>query len=142
AIWAVRSLGIDPATGDEVFLTRDGAVTSVYSPLNQVIVGDTRADLEGTFGTNFELNGIGLNAYLRFSIGGQAYNQTLINRVENVGVSKYNVDRRVYEERWVQPGDISFFKGIIDHAGYAISEPTSATSRFVQDNNFLNLESV
>ncbi|MCM5528936.1 SusC/RagA family TonB-linked outer membrane protein [Parasegetibacter sp. NRK P23] len=141
AIWAVKSLGIDPSTGDELFLTRDGKITSVYSPLNQVIVGDTRADIEGTFGTNFEKKGIGMNLYFRFRLGGQAYNQTLIDRVENVNVGIYNVDRRVAEERWKQPGDLAFFKGLLDQGGYAINERTYATSRFVQDDNFLSCES-
>lgn len=137
AIWSVRSLGIDPSTGDEVFLTRDGVITNQYSPLNQVIVGDTRPTIEGTFGTNFELNNVGFNVYFRFSLGGQAYNQTLIDRVENVSVSHYNVDRRVLEERWNTPGDHSFFKRLEANVRY----PTLNSSRFVQDNNFLNCES-
>ena len=31
AIWAVRSLGIDPITGDEIFLTRDGKTTTEWN---------------------------------------------------------------------------------------------------------------
>lgn len=142
AIWAVPSLGIDPSTGYEIFVKKDGSLTNVYDPLDQVIVGDTRAKLEGTFGTNMELNGIGLNVYFRFKYGGQAYNQTLVERVENVAAAYYNVDRRVYEDRWKQPGDVTFFKGLIDFDGYAISEPTYTTSRFVQDDDLLALENL
>ncbi len=142
AIWAVPSLGIDPSTGYEIFLKKDGTLSNVYNPLDQVIVGDTRAKIEGTFGTNMELNGIGINVYLRFRYGGQAYNQTLVERVENVAVAYYNVDRRVYEERWLKPGDVTFFKGLIDFGGYAITEPTYTTSRFVQDDNLLSCESL
>jgi hypothetical protein len=141
AIWAVKSMGIDPATGYEIFMTRDGKLTTVYNPLNQVIVGDTRSDIEGTFGTNFEKNGIGINIYFRFRYGGQAYNQTLIDRVENVNARLYNVDRRVAEARWQKPGDITFFKGLADHNGVGIIGDTYATSRFVQDDNFLSCES-
>jgi TonB-linked SusC/RagA family outer membrane protein len=142
AIWAVPSLGIDPSTGYEIFVKRDGTLTNVYDPRDQKIVGDTRAKVEGTFGTNFEKNGIGFNVFFRFRYGGQAYNQTLIERVENVNVALYNVDRRVAEQRWLKPGDRTFFKALIDQAGYAISEPTYATSRFVQDDNVLALESI
>ncbi|WP_437918088.1 SusC/RagA family TonB-linked outer membrane protein [Sphingobacterium sp. LRF_L2] len=142
AIWAVPSLGIDPATGREIYLTRDGKITNTYDPVDQIIVGDTRSKIEGTFGANLEIKGVGLNAYFRFQYGGQAYNQTLVERVENVNVDLYNVDRRVAEERWLQPGDITFFKGLLDERGVSISDPTYATSRFVQDNNLLSLESL
>lgn len=142
AIWAVPSLGIDPSTGYEIFVNRAGELTNVYNPLDQVIVGDLRPKLEGTFGPNLEVNGWGFNAYFRFRYGGQAYNQTLVERVENVAVAYYNVDRRVYEQRWLKPGDVTFFKGLIDNNGMSISEPTYTTSRFVQDDNLLALENV
>ncbi len=80
--------------------------------------------------------------FFRFRYGGQAYNQTLVERVENVAAAYYNVDRRVYEERWQKPGDITFFKGLIDNAGIAITEPTYTTSRFVQDDNLMALENL
>lgn len=142
AIWAVPSLGIDPATGYEIYRTKEGRLTNTYNPLDQVIVGDTRSDMEGTFGTNFEYAGIGVNAFFRFRWGGHSYNQTLVDRVENVNVNLYNVDRRVAEERWLKQGDLTFFKGLIDADDYAITAQTYATSRFVQNDNLLSLESV
>ncbi|SMG06180.1 TonB-linked outer membrane protein, SusC/RagA family [Sphingobacterium psychroaquaticum] len=142
AIWAVPSLGIDPASGYEIFLTREGKRSNTYNPLDQIIIGDSRSDLEGTFGTSFEVNGIGMNAFFRFRVGGQAYNQTLVDRVENVNVRLYNVDQRVADERWLQQGDHSFYKGLIDADGFAITTPTYATSRFVQNDNLLSLESL
>ncbi|UYQ92512.1 SusC/RagA family TonB-linked outer membrane protein [Chitinophaga horti] len=141
AIWAVKSRGIDPSTGLEIYETRDGKLTNNYNPLDQVIVGDARPKIEGTFGTNFELRGIGMNMFFRFRLGGQAYNQTLIDRVENVQYQMYNVDRRVSEERWRQPGDKTFFKGLLNAGGFATGT-TYASSRFVQDQNELICESL
>ena len=40
AIWGVRSLGIDPATGQEMFLTKDGRSTYTWSSADQVVIGD------------------------------------------------------------------------------------------------------
>jgi hypothetical protein len=88
-----------------------------------------------------EINGIGLNVYLRFNFGGDAYNQTLIDRVENALVSMYNVDRRVFEERWTKPGDVAFYRAIVNYAGQENPNIAYATSRFVQRNNFLTGES-
>ncbi len=39
AIWAVKSLGIDPATGDEIFLNKDGKRTNSWSAADMVICG-------------------------------------------------------------------------------------------------------
>lgn len=141
ALWAVPSLGIDPSTGLEIYINRDGKLTNVYDPRDQVVAGDTRSDVEGVFGTNLELKGIGFNVFFRFRVGGQAYNQTLVDRVENVSYRLYNVDRRVYQERWMKPGDLAFYKGFINAAGFT-TEATSLTTRFVQNDNLLSCESV
>lgn len=140
-IWTVPSLGIDPATGEEIFLKRNGQLTNKYDPLDQTIAGDTRASVEGTWGTNFELRGIGLNVFFRYRMGGQAFNQTLIDRVENIDVANNNVDRRVSEARWMKPGDRTFFKGITTPDGLATGY-TYASSRFVQNDNLLSCESL
>jgi len=138
AIWAVPSLGIDPSNGKELYLDRDGKTTYTYDPLDQIIVGDTRADLQGAFGTNLEIKGVGLNLFFEFRIGGDRYNQTLIDMVENADISM-NVDRRVYEDRWRKPGDKTFFKGIVTPEGNTITGTTYNTSRFVQKDNWLSL---
>lgn len=69
---------------------------------------------------------LSVNLSFGYEWGGQQYNSTLISRVENAD-KKYNVDRRVYEDRWKEPGDRTFFKGINE------TTATQATSRFVQD---------
>jgi len=140
-IWAVQSLGIDPASGVELFRSRDGSVTNVYNPADQVIVGDKTSTIKGTIGTNMEIAGVGLNLYLRFDFGGDAYNQTLVDRVENANAALYNVDRRVYDSRWQKPGDVTFYRGIVNYTNNINAPITYATSRFVQKNNFIAGES-
>lgn len=61
AIWAVRSLGIDPGSGDEILLTKDGQKTYVWNADDQVVCGDKLPKLSGTFGFNFEYRGFGVN---------------------------------------------------------------------------------
>lgn len=61
----------------------------------------------------------------------------MVDRVE-VPISKVqssNVDRRALTERWMKPGDVTFFKGFD-------SDATQASSRFVMDDNVLELSSV
>ena len=70
----------------------------------------------------------------KYRLGGQVYNQTLIDRVENANLWK-NVDRRVLEQRWQKPGDKTFFKDVKN------KDQTPASSRFVQDENTLQFSS-
>ncbi|MFC3196114.1 SusC/RagA family TonB-linked outer membrane protein [Parapedobacter deserti] len=136
ALWAVPSQGIDPITGSEIFRTANGELTYVWNPNDQVVVGDTNPKLRGSFGINAQHRGWGFNCGFIYRIGGQYYNQTLVDRVENVDI-QYNVDRRVFTDTWTAPGDEVLYKRIS-----AVPTRTNPTSRFVQDLYELQLGSV
>ena len=131
AIWAVRSLGIDPASGEEMWLTKDGEITSEWRAEDQVVCGDAMPKCTGTFGLNLDYKGIFLNMTFYYQFGGQIYNQTLVDRVENADISM-NVDRRIYDAVWKNPDDRVAFS----FNPYGNTQPTS---RFVQDLNELRL---
>lgn len=137
SIWAVKSLGIDPTTGKEIFLNRDGSVTDKWDATQEVVCGNTQPDFNGAFGFNVSYKQWSLFASFLYEWGGQQYNQTLVDRVENATISQSNVDLRVLTDRWQKPGDIAQFKDIKD-----ASLTTLPTSRFVQDNAFLRLNSL
>ncbi len=141
AIWAVRSAGIDPSNGQELFYTRDGRLTYTWNAADKVIVGDAIPDLSGNFGANFSYKGIQLAAFMTYQLGGTLYNQTLADRIENADI-RYNVDERVLLGRWQQPGDQTFFKGLTDVEGETVTALTQSTSRFLQRNNFIDLGSI
>ena len=127
-IWTVRSAGIDPGTGKEVFISRDGNRTYNWSASDIVATGVSDPKLEGNISSMFRYKGLSLNVSFGYRFGGQIYNSTLANKVE---VSKtaigWNVDARVFHDRWKNIGDQASFKGLDDFT------PTNKTSRFVQD---------
>lgn len=135
AIWAVKSLGIDPQTGQEIFVKKDGTITYEYDTADQVVCGDTQPKVNGNVGFNGEINGIGFSATCGFRLGGQIYNSTLVDKVENAAL-EYNVDRRVFTDRWQKAGDMSLYKAITDQT------TTYPTSRFVEDYNTFTLSSL
>lgn len=150
AIWAVPSLGIDPATGQEIYVNRDGNTTFEWSANDMVVCGNSAPDFRGNFAISGEYKGIGLSVSCRFLGGGQYYNQTLVDKVENVDMN-YNVDKRVLTGRWTTPGQITAFKRL----GYVSEdtngdgsgdtqylERTRATSRFVQDYSEFNISAI
>ena len=127
-IWTVRSAGIDPGTGKEVFISRDGNRTYNWNASDIVATGVSDPKLEGNISSMFRYKGLSLNVSFGYRFGGQIYNSTLANKVE---VSKtaigWNVDARVFHDRWKNIGDQASFKGLDDFT------PTNKTSRFVQD---------
>lgn len=139
SIWVNRSLGIDPATGNELFVDRNGGIVSDWSSANYVIGGCTDPKVEGTFGTNFTWKGLSLNMTFRYRIGGQMYNQTLVDKVQDID-PRYNADKRAFEQRWQKPGDrVRFAAFTEDYSGINIGHQTKPTSRFVEDYNYLEL---
>lgn len=145
AIWAVRSLGIDPANGREIYLDKQGKPTYTYSSQNLVVCGDELPKVQGNFGFTTEYKGMGLNVVFRYMYGAKMYNQTLVDRVENADLH-YNVDRRVFTGRWRNAGDQTPFKSLskvwISEEQVWKEEKTQPTSRFVQKRNELDLSAM
>lgn len=134
-IWANESIGIDPNTGEEVFIALNGEKVNKWSTDNYKPLGCSDPKFEGNFGTMFMYKGFQLNAYFRYSYGGDVYNQTLVDKVENVDPRK-NADRRVLYDRWKKPGDVAKFKAIDN------TESTMPTSRFIEQENYIALSSL
>lgn len=137
-IWAVRSLGIDPMSGREVFLNRKGERVGEWNAADLVPVGDTEPKLIGTMGTNFNWRGLSVNIAARYRVGGQYYNKTLVDKVENANLI-YNVDRRAYTDRWQQVGDEARFKAVTPSVN---GSQTKASTRFLMKQNELVLNTV
>lgn len=134
-IWAVPSAGIDPMTGQEIYIKKDGTLTYTYDADDRIAAGVSTPKYRGNFGFTAEYKGIGLSTTFSYLGGGQAYNYTLISRIEDVDMA-YNVDRRVLSGRWTTPGQITRFKK------YSSTTTTRATTRFVQNQNELSISSI
>ena len=137
AIAGMKSLGISPSNGKEIYLKPNGEVTDVWSAEDWVVIGDTAPKGQGSFGITATFREWSLFTSFLYHFGGDAYNSTLVNYVENVDLSKENVDRRVLMDRWQKPGDVTTMKDIRDR-----NITTGSTSRFVQKDNTLQFSSV
>jgi TonB-linked SusC/RagA family outer membrane protein len=139
-LWAVRSLGIDPTTGREIYLDRFGTPTFDYNPDDRVVIASRAPDVQGIFGLTFRIKDFTANFNFSYSLGGYGFNDALYRKVENISVGSivFNQDRRALYDRWQSAGDISQFKNIevigLMH-GSATNTPIS--SRFIQRNNYL-----
>lgn len=137
AIYAVRSAGIDPASGKEIFIKQDGSYTYVYDAADQVAVGDTNPILQGTFSSLLTYRNVSLNMNFSYRFGGEMYNSTRMSKVENVNPRK-NVDIRAFTDRWKRPGDIKPYLDISATGGQTFAY----SDRFVEKDNELWLSSM
>ncbi|QEC40640.1 SusC/RagA family TonB-linked outer membrane protein [Pseudobacter ginsenosidimutans] len=137
SIFGMRSLGINPMDGKEIFLKADGTVTYDWEAAEQVIIGDLAPDITGAFGLNISYKGFTLFTSCLYESGGQQYNETLRDKVETVDLYNRNTDRRVLQQRWIKPGDITALKDIKER-----NMATRPTSRFIQDYNVITINSL
>lgn len=135
ALKVVPSAGIDPVTGQEIFIKRDGSYTFVYDPNDKVIFGDTNPTGIGAINSYLTYKRFAFSCSFQYSFGGALYNETLATKVEGAN-PKYNADERVLNDRWKTPGTEAKYKRIDDTA------TPYQTSRFVQKNNYLRMTSL
>ena len=130
-MYAVRSLGIDPATGYEIYLKKNGAATYEYNSDDEVLVGDSNPDVTGNISTSLVYKGLSLGANFSFRCGAETVLSTLMDKVENIAESRreYNQDVRALTDRWKRPGDIAKFKRIDD------TSTSNVTTRFIKTEN-------
>ena len=137
SIFGMKSLGIDPSSGQEVFERKDRTITYDWEANEQQIIGNTEPDAKGSFGFNFMWKSLSVYASFMYEFGGERYNDTYPTHIESVDLWRHNADKRVYSDRWMHIGDRTPLKNIADRS--AVSRPTS---RFVQKYNTLDFNSL
>ena len=124
----MRSAGIDPATGKEIFIKKNGEYTFNYSSSEKVAVGNTNPILKGAMMTTLRWKGLSVSLSTSYTFGGDYYNSTIQDKVENI--DKYhNVDARALTDRWKNPGDLKRYLSITS------GETTHYSERFVEKRN-------
>lgn len=132
ALKVVQSGGIDPATGQEVYIKLNGDRTFEFNPDDKIVVGDLLPKVSGSVFSVINYKRLTAAAYFSFNYGGYVYNTTRATKVEGANAI-FNADERVFNDRWKKPGDISIYKNIADG-----STPRQ-TTRFVEKENTLSL---
>lgn len=135
ALKLVRSGGIDPATGQEIYIKRDGTKTFTYDVADKVYIGDTDPRFYGTVNTSVSWKGITVYALFSYRLGAWLYNTTRASKVEGAN-PKTNADIRVFTDRWQTAGDVAFYKNIAD------TSTPKQTDRFAEVENTLTLSTL
>src|SRR5207302_5311892 len=113
-----------------------------WDPNDKVPVGVANSKIKGMIGSNLTFKAFTFNFNLLYEVGGEMYNQTLADKIENINLNYTNADTRVLTDRWKKPGDHVSFKGLAVDGGSSRLLMTNATSRFVQRNNYIEAASI
>lgn len=134
SIWAVQSYGIDAQTGEELFVKKDGTITSVWDANDKIYAGNQQPEWVGNFGFDVAYKNFSFASYFNFYYGAKIYNQTMAN-IENADVHQ-NLDGRVFDTgRWTPGMSDAKYKSLFH-------SPTYATTRLVESNNRLQCSSI
>lgn len=135
--YLVRYAGVDPATGKELYLDKDGNVTDAYSADDAIALEgkSPQPKVFGTVGTNISVFGFDLNASFYYSAGAYTLNYMMrdnlsdgasVNDNQDVGALNY----------WKNPGDT----GVLPRPSR--SNNNNTTTRYLQKTDYIRLRNV
>lgn len=134
AIWAVPSKGIDPSTGAELFLKKDGSTTTVWDAADKVYAGTATPNWVGNFGFDISYRQFSLASYFNVERGASVYNQTLAD-IENADVNMNLDARALSEKRWVTGMQDATYKGLYHST-------TNVSTRLLVKENILQCTAI
>ncbi|MNY24726.1 hypothetical protein D3C86_1584630 [compost metagenome] len=113
-------------------------MTETYSARDRVFFGVAEPLISGTINSLLRYKNLTLNLNFGYSWGGVNYNSTVRDKIEVQAseLSQRNLDRRVLTERWMKPGDVTFFRKI-ENTNF----PNESSSRFAMKENIFRLSS-
>ena len=138
AIYGLCTVGVDPATGKRLFLTKDGEVTFRQRGEDMVYLGNRLPKVNSNISTNLSWKGFMLTVGFAVRWGAKQFNGTLANKTENAFLI-LNQDRRVLSDTWQKPGDIVPYKKLIATGEDAT---TNVCDAFVQKDNIFQCTNI
>ncbi len=109
--YLVRWAGVNPATGDAMYYTANGAITNKYSADDNVAdFGTSEPPFYGGFNTSLSYKGFELNADFAFANGFSRFNNQRFFQ-ENPNFAQFNQSTAMLDV-WRQPGDLTEIPGV------------------------------
>ncbi|WP_228450598.1 SusC/RagA family TonB-linked outer membrane protein [Chryseolinea soli] len=132
----LKSLGVDPSTGDIVFAdtNHDGEITTD----DRTVVGNPNPKFIGGFTNTFNYKNFDLSIFLQWSYGNDVFNGS---RLYLESLQRGDNQTTAVLRRWKKPGDITDIPR-------ATSDPVAAannvrvSSRFIEDGSYLRVKNV
>jgi len=103
-VWA----GVNPADGRPMFYDKDGNIT--YNPKDEdrQWVGSLDPKVIGGLNTDLSYKGFNLGVFFQFQTGGRAYSGDFYRGARSGSTYDRNQYQSQYDDRWQEPGDITW----------------------------------
>ncbi|MGK9119316.1 SusC/RagA family TonB-linked outer membrane protein [Olivibacter jilunii] len=127
--------GVDPQTGDALYLRNDGTSSNNPSPDDRRIIGNPNPDFTYGLTNTFGYKNFGFSVFLQGSQGNDIYNGT---RVETEGMIDAKNQTTAVLDRWTSPGQLT-------NVPRAVPDNTNNSrnsTRFVENGSYLRVKSV
>ncbi len=131
--YMLKSLGVDPSTGDLVFddVNNDNQITDA----DRQIVGDPNPDFYGGLTNSFAYKSFDLTVFLQFNVGNEIFNGVR-QYTENMTFGDNDNQLATINRRWRQPGDrapVPRINGTYNN---------DITSHYLEDGSFLRIKNI
>ena len=144
SFYLVRSAGINPNNGNEVYYTKDGGTTEIYSA-NDAVLLEGKSPLPklfGGFGTSLSYKGLDLQADFTYKSGNYTYNYMARNMLNYADGTTSNM-RADAANYWTAPGQTD----LLPRPNNTTNAPggitgLQTTDRFLQDASYIRLRNV
>ena len=128
------SKGVNPETGDLMYLGKDGTLSSTPKLSDRTIIGDPNPAFTYGMTNNFSYKGLSLSVFLQGSQGNQIYN---VSRMETEGMYDAKNQSVAVLDRWERPGMVTYMPRATQQKTNMLS-----STRFIEDGSYLRLKSL
>lgn len=138
-IWA----GVNPADGRPMWYDKDGNIT--YNPVadDRQWMGPYMPKWYGGFTNTLSYKGVELSAMFQFSGGNRRYSSEMTFGARSGNTADRNQYASQYDDRWQQPGDITWVAKPVYGSAYGGSlNPYTYSSRNYQKVDYLRLKDI
>lgn len=130
-----RFAGVNPANGDPLWYTKDGAITNEYRDEDKVMIGKSfEAPWQGGFGTSLSWKTFTLTAQFSWVADKWIMNNDRYFEENSQISGSYNQSKRMLYDRWKNPGDVT------DIPRYGTTQEFD--THLIEDASFLRLKNV
>jgi TonB-linked SusC/RagA family outer membrane protein len=132
-----KFIGVDPATGDALYLDENDKPTNDYNLAKRMVVGKSNPDFTGGFSNNFSYHNFDLSSLFTFVSGNEIFNDA--GRFMSAGFAGgFDNQTKDILNAWKNPGDITN----VPRSGAFNSTGERYSSRWLYDGSYIRLRQV
>jgi hypothetical protein len=135
--YGYTAAGVDPATGDQLYLNSDGKAVNyaAIKPSDRRLIGSAQPDFVYGMTNNLSYKNFDLTIFLQGSQGNKIFNGV---RVETEGMKDSRNQSTEVLGRWKNPGDMTSIPGVKPYS----NDNTQISTRFLENGSYMRVKTI